>query len=214
MSAKIIVCDMDDTLIDSHLRYDRGVLALLDEAGILYDQRELLATINPLGWSGTAAYFARLGVSGNREEIEQKLMQGLLAYYSHEVEAAPGARAYLEKRKAAGDRLFLLSASPRSIIDISMNRLEMAPLFDKMWCTADFGYTKSQPELYACVTKEIGCRPEDIEFFDDGAAAIGVARQMGWRTCGVCPPYAVESDGMQQVAHRCIVTFEELLYRG
>ncbi len=208
---KIAVFDMDDTVIDSHLRYEHGILVPLDKAGIAYDPATIIATINPLGYPGTVEYFTSLGVPGTMEEIGAAMFAGLAGFYGNEVTAAPGAKAYLQQLKAEGVRCFLLTASPHVLIDLCMPRLGLAALFEAMWSTDDFGLVKTQPELYRTIADKLGCAPEEITFYDDGVAAIRTARSAGWHTCGVCPPHAIENAGIADVAHECIGRFEELL---
>lgn len=202
---------MDDTVIDSHLRYEHGILVPLDRAGIAYDAAAVIAKINPLGYAGTAAYFSSLGVSGTMEEIGAAMFEGLAGFYAEEVTAASGATDYLRKLHKEGVRCFLLTASPHVLIDLCMQRLGLAELFEEMWSTDDFGFTKTQPALYRAIVQKLGCAPEEICFYDDGVAAIRTARSAGWHTCGVCPQNAIENEGMETAAHMCIVSFEELL---
>lgn len=211
MDNKIFVFDMDDTLVDSHMRYVKGILRPLDEDGVSYDAESLIPVLNPLGFPRTAEYYMSMGVKGSYEEVFRRLIDSMVTLYTTEVKLMPGAAAYLQKLKAAGARLFVLTATPHAITDICLRVNGIYDLFEQVWCTEDFNSRKGEPVLYERVTAALGCRPEDILFYDDGVTAIRTARSAGWQTCGFLAPHAVENEGMEQVAHICIHSFEELI---
>jgi len=52
--------------------------------------------------------------------------------------------------------------------------------FKKTFYSHEVGMVKPNEEIYAYVTKEIGCAAEDIIFFDDLKANIAAANVFGW----------------------------------
>lgn len=210
MNSNVIVFDLDDTLADSHRRFEDAILTLLDEAGIAYDAGQVIAHINPIGVPGTAAYFAELGVSGTPAELYERLMAVQEGFYATRVGLLPGVLVYLHRLKAAGARLFVLTASPHRLTDPCLKANGIYDLFEQVWCTEEFGHSKGEETLFAKVTAAIGCAPEEVLYYDDSVTAIGTARTYGWRTCGVLSPYARESRGMETAAHTCIHSFEEM----
>lgn len=211
MDNKIYVFDMDDTLVDSHLRYTRGILRVLDDAGVAYEAETLIPILNPLGFPRTADYYSAMGVPGSREEIVERLLDSMVEFYTTDVHLMPGTREYLLRLKAGGARLFVLTATPHRITDACLRVNRVYDLFEQVWCTDDFGHNKSEPALFRQVAEAIGCPPEEILFYDDGVTAIRTARSAGWQTCGFLAPYAVENGGMAEAAHTCIHSFEEYL---
>ncbi|MBQ1203921.1 MAG: HAD family hydrolase [Clostridia bacterium] len=211
MDNKIVVFDLDDTLVDSHRRFEDAILTLLDAHGIAYDARQVIANTNPLGASGTAVYFSALGVPGTIEEIYEQLMRAQEEFYASRVSLLPGALDYLHRLSAQGARLFVLTASPHRLSDGCLRSNAVYTLFEQVWCTEDFGHNKGEEALFHKVTAAIGCAPEQVLYYDDGVTAIRTARAAGWQTCGVLSAYAAESDRMEQAAHSCIHSFEEIL---
>ncbi|MBQ9859958.1 MAG: HAD family hydrolase [Clostridia bacterium] len=211
MESKIYVFDMDDTLVDSHLRYTEGILQVLDEEGISYDADTLIPILNPLGFPKSAAYYSRLGVPGTPKEIVERMLDTMQRLYETRVPLFDGVLPYLEKRKAEGARLFLLTATPHRVSDACLRANGIFDFFEQVWCTEDFGYTKGDTALFLKMAEAIGCEPKDVLYFDDGVTAIRTARGAGMRTCGVLTPLAVESEGLTEAADTCIVSFKELL---
>ncbi len=210
MTNSVYVFDLDDTLVESYRRYECGLLKVLDDAGIAYDAKAMSATINPLGIEGTAAYYATLGVPGSVEEIIEVMMSKMDVFYTQDVKPAPGAAAYIHRLHGEGARLFVLTATAHRVADACLKANGLFDFFEQVWCVDDFGYTKRQEKLFETVTEAIGCQPADVVFYDDGVAAIRTARAFGWHTVGVLSPHAVESAGMAEAAHECIVDFREL----
>lgn len=211
MDSNIYVFDMDDTLVDSHLRYTDGILKVLDEEGISYEAETLIPILNPLGFPKSAVYYSKLGVPGTPEEIVERMLDSMKRLYVTRVPLFNGVLPYLNKLRAEGARLFVLTATPHCVSDACLRANGIYDYFEQVWCTEDFGLTKGEPALFETLAATIGCQPADILYFDDGVTAIRTARAAGVRTCGVCPPLAVESEGMAEAADTCIVSFEELL---
>ncbi len=211
MNNKIVVFDMDDTLVDSHLRYAESILKVLDEEGIPYEADSTTSIINSLGFPRTAAYYSKMGVPGTIEEIVERMLGSMVKLYTTDVHLMPGVMDYLQQLKAEGARLFALTATPHRITDACLQKNGVYDLFEQVWCTDDFGHAKDETVLFELVAAAIGCQPADILYFDDSITAIRTARAAGLRTCGVCSPLAVENEGMEQVADSCIRSFEELL---
>lgn len=210
MGSKIIVFDLDDTLAASHRRFEDAILTLLDDAGIEYDADEVAAYINPLGTIGTATYFSALGVPGTLEEIYERQLRVQEDYYATKVGLLPGVDTYLRRLKDAGCRLFVLTASPHRLSDPCLEANGIYHLFDQVWCTEEFGHSKNEEALFCKVTAAIGCAPEEVLYYDDSVTAIRTARAFGWRTCGVMSPHARGQQGMEQLAHTVIHSFEEM----
>ena len=211
MDSKIYIFDMDDTLVDSHLRYTEGILQVLDEEGITYDADTLIPILNPLGFPKSAAYYSRLGVPGTPEEIVERMLDSMQRLYVTKVPLFNGVRSYLDKLQAQGARLFLLTATPHRVSDACLRANGIYDYFEQVWCTDDFGCTKGDTALFLKIAEAIGCELREVLYFDDGVTAIRTAREAGMRTCGVLSPLAVENEGMEQAADSCIVSFEELV---
>jgi len=60
--------DFDGTLVDSMPAYISVMLRILDEHKIAYGD-DIVKITTPLGYAGTAAYFQKLGVPMEKEEM-------------------------------------------------------------------------------------------------------------------------------------------------
>ena len=182
---KIFIFDMDDTTVDSSMRFDEGIFTILRDEGIPYDHDEMVATTIPLGVSGTARLFHDLGIVGTVEEIQTRIEETMAYMYKTRVHCKAGASEFLHGLSAKGHRLFTLTATSHVLADVALKENRLYDLFEKVWCTDDFGLQKHDPALCVEVARVLDASPEDIYYFDDSLTAIESARAVGFHTYGV-----------------------------
>jgi FMN phosphatase YigB (HAD superfamily) len=94
-------------------------------------------------------------------------------------------------------RIFLLSnTSPIHIrrvnqILTSLNQPTLEELFERVFYSYDVRLAKPSPEIYQHVLTEVGLVPEETAFFDDNAANIQSAGQLGIQAVHVQPPMTI-----------------------
>lgn len=206
-----MIFDMDGTLIDSMPYFSRMVLQLLQHEGIPYPP-DIVKIVTPLGYSGTAKKFIELGSCQTEAQLVSRFTQALAQDYAQQIPLKDHVKDFLIARKAAGDTLAVLTASPHSATDSCLQRCGVYHLFDTVWSCEDFGLTKSQPEIFLRAARQLGVAPEDILFFDDNLFALGTAKAAGLQTVGVYDASSEESkENIRQTADRYIHSFGELL---
>lgn len=181
---EVYVFDLDGTLVDSMPYFTRGILSILDEEGIPYDDG-LIDVLTPLGYTKSAEYYVGMGVQAGVEQIVSRIEQKLVQAYTHDVRTKPGVPAYLRRLREEGARLFVLTASPHLVTDVCLKQNGIWDLFETVWSVEDFGLSKSEPHIFREVARRIGCTPGEIRFFDDNLTALENARLAGLRTFGV-----------------------------
>jgi len=182
---QIYVFDLDGTLVDSMSYFARGILSIADEAGIKYDD-SLLKILTPLGYSKSAEYYVNTyGLSESTEEIYDRIESRLVKEYSENIVLKEGVGDYLRALSEIGARCFVLTASPHSVTDVCLKHNGVFGIFEKVWSVEDFGLSKSSPELFYKVAKVIGCKPSEVNYFDDSLIALENARRAGYVTYGV-----------------------------
>ena len=208
---KAVVFDLDDTLVDSWSRFDRGMLPVLDAEGIVYDREEMIAKMHPQGVPPTAALFCEMGVPGTVEEVTRRLEQGMHCEYAHSIFLMPGAREYLTRLREQGVRLFVLTASPHSITDPCLENNGVLDWFERVWTVEDYGMGKSDPQLFVKVVEDIGVSAAEILYYDDNPVAVANAAVAGMQVCGVlCPHTPKNARRIRMETEHHITSFEEL----
>lgn len=207
---KTYLFDFDGTLVDSMPTYGATMLRILDEEGVSYGP-DLIKIITPLGLAGTVNYYISLGVQKTKEEIMHRMQAYLLDAYVNHIPAKANVKATLEKLKARGDRLNVLTASPHLTLDPCLKRLGLYDLFDNVWSCDDFSTSKADPQIYIMAAERMGVRVEETLFLDDNLNADITAKNAGMKVCGVYDDSSKEYvEEMKAATDHYIYDFAEL----
>lgn len=208
----MLIFDMDGTLIDSNGIW-RGVdEAFLAKRGYHYTEEYCAGvahTIFPLAAEFTKQY-CRLDES--IEEIMAEWMEMAGDMYATQVPVKPGVVDYLEKCKANGETMVVLTSSVPEHCRTALNKLGLMPYFTRIFFANDLKIEKTNPEIYRIVANEMGVKVNDCTFFDDSVEACRAAKKAGLTVIGVHDPVFFQTEAeMQQICDRYIMGFAELL---
>ena len=204
--------DFDGTLVDSMPAFASVMLRILDENGIKYES-DIIKTITPLGYLGTARYFvSQLGLALSEEDALACMKGYLYDEYAYRIQAKAHVAETLQELKAQGATLHVLTASPHTVLDVCLKRLGLYGFFENVWSCEDFQTTKADPKIYQMAADRIGQPIGEILFLDDNLNADQTAASAGMRVCGVFDPSSLEFEAeIRAVADHYIRDFGELL---
>lgn len=204
--------DFDGTLVDSMPAYIAVMLRILDENNIRY-ANDIIKIITPLGYVGTAKYYIeQLGLGMTQDKLIETMNQYAYNEYAHNIQAKTNVIETLKKLKEQGADLHVLTASPHSVLDVCLKRLEMFDLFTAIWSCEDFGTTKTDPEIYKMAAERIGKPIEDILFLDDNYNADKTAASVNMKVCGVYDMSSEEyTEEIKRISDHYIYDFSGLL---
>ena len=204
--------DFDGTLVDSMPSYIAAMLRILDENNIKY-QEDIIKTITPLGYLGTAVYYEKeLGLNMPAEKTVRLMKQYAYNEYAYNIQAKPNVIQVLTELKKQGADLHILTASPHEVLDVCLNRLNMLDLFTNVWSCDDFGMGKADPEIYRAAAKRIGRPVGEILFLDDNYNADKTALSAGMKVCGVYDTSSQDyRDEIKAICDYYVTDFSELL---
>ena len=188
--SRIWLFDLDGTLIDSMPTGVEIVLQFLRDHGVSYPDN-FIEIITPLGYKGISKYYAeKMGVPMTADEIFAAFQQKTLQAYGEIIPLKKGAKETLEALKTKGDRLFVLTASPNALIELSLKRLGVFDLFEETWSVEQFSWTKANKELFYEIAKRLGVSTSDCIMVDDNYNVLKVAKSAGMQTVGVYDEYS------------------------
>lgn len=209
--SEICVFDLDGTLVDSMSYFAAGLLKILDDAGIPYDDT-IVDTITPLGYVGSAELFRSMGVEATVEEMVAQMKENLVYEYSNNIKLKPYVGDFLRQLKVQGARLFVLTASPHVVTDICLKNNGVYDLFEQIWSVDDFGMTKSELELFDAVAQKIGCKPQDINYFEDNLTAVTNAALSQYKVYGVLDKQQPEDiEQIKELSDIFVYSYKDLL---
>ena len=206
------IFDMDGTLIDSNGIWKDVDTAFLAKRGLPYTKEYyegVAHTIFPLAAKFTKE-FCRLPESEEAIMAEWMDMAGDL--YGTSVPVKPGVRAYLEKLRASGERMIVVTSAVPIHCRTALTHLALMPYFERIIFAHDLQLEKKDPQLWRLTAELMGVAPEDCTLYDDSVEACRGASAAGMRTVGVYDPYfAATEPEMRAVCDRYIRSFEELI---
>ena len=206
------IFDMDGTLIDSNGIWKDVDTAFLAKRGLSYTKEfyeGVAQTIFPLAAKFTKE-FCRLPESEEAIMAEWMDMAGDL--YGTSVPVKPGVRAYLDKLRAAGERLIVVTSAVPVHCRTALTHLGLMPYFERIIFAHDLQLEKKDPQLWRLTAEMMGVAPADCTLYDDSVEACRGAKAAGMHAVGVYDPYFAGTEPeMQAVCDRYIRSFEELI---
>ena len=209
---KVYIFDLDGTLVDSMPVGIGIVLGFLDERGISYPD-DIVTTLTPLGYKGSAKYIADHLTGGYQvEQIYEYFKAETLRAYGETIPLKANVKETLEGLKERGYRLNVLTASPQLLTDICTKRLGVYDLFENVWSIEAFGLSKADEGIYLEAAKRLGVSPEECIMADDNLNVLKTAKKVGMATVGVYDDSSKDvMEEMRQVADKYVIDFAELV---
>lgn len=209
---QMLIFDMDGTLIDSNGIW-RGVdEAFLAKRGYPYTEEYCAGvahTIFPLAAEFTKRY---CHLSESIEDIMAEWMNMAGDMYATKVPVKSGVMDYLEKCRAKGETMIVLTSSVPSHCHAALNKLGLMPYFSRIFFAHDLNMEKSNPEIYHIVAEEMGVKEKDCTFYDDSIEACRAAKKAGLTVIGVHDSVFFQAEKeMREICDQYILSFEELL---
>ena len=204
--------DFDGTLVDSNGVWERVDNTFLERRG-LAPTREYSETVGhsifPIAAQFTKDYYH---LDESPEAIMAEWRELGRAAYAHEVPLKPGAAEFLEKCRAAGERLVLFTACVPEFCRSAMERLGLTGCFERVVYVQELGVEKRDPRAFSLALEELGEGPEGCTLYEDSPGVCRTAKAAGLTVVGVYDPfYAHYEAEMRGFCDRYIRDFTELL---
>lgn len=203
---KVIVCDMDGTLIDSIGLWndvDKEIVSMHgkiphDNIGL---ERTKFLSENTSGdiYANYAKYLMETyGISGYTPLEFSNLRSKLSTdYHINHMDYKPGADEFLNKAKELGYMLILATSGSKWIIDIysnknvnMMRKANMQELFDHILTREDVSKKKPNPQVYLEATRRSGMRKNEIIALEDELVGIKAAIGAGIEVISMYDKYS------------------------
>lgn len=228
---KVIIFDMDGTLIDSV-----GIWNQVDEALIgrirsetaprpenVQAQRDEALRRFSKAEEPYMEYCALLkekyGATQSLEEIHALRYQIAQDFLQNVIDYKPGADALIRWLKERGYTLVIATTTKRSNMDVYrtrnpgiMGKANIDDYFDRVYTREDAREIKPNPEIYLRVIKELGVSAEECLIFEDSLIGIEAAKNAGIQSVAVYDSYSDgERDQINALSDYQVEHYPELL---
>ncbi|MDD0976753.1 GMP/IMP nucleotidase [Pseudomonas fontis] len=91
----------------------------------------------------------------------------------------PDADTFLQAIKAAGKRVIMITNAHRDSLSLKLERIELAPYFERLISSHDYGYPKESQQFWSALQEDTAFDPARSLFIDDTLAILRSARTFG-----------------------------------
>ena len=174
-----VLLDMDGTLLDLHFdnhfwlqhlpqRYAEvhGVSRALAEAELLPLFREHAGTLN---WYCTDFWSRELNLS----------IRDLKREVAHLIALRPDADTFISALRDAGKQVVLITNAHRDSLSLKLERIELAPFFDRLISSHDYGFPKEDQQFWHALQQDCPFTAARSLFIDDSLPVLRSAAHFG-----------------------------------
>lgn len=174
-----VLLDMDGTLLDLHfdnhfwLEHLPKRYAEVHGVSLAMAQLELMPLFEKnagtLNWYCTDFWSTELNLPVKDLKVE----------IAHLIALRPDAETFLAAIKQAGKRVIMITNAHRDSLSLKMERLELAPYFERLISSHDYGYPKENPQFWDALQDDIKFDPARSLFIDDTLPILRSAGRYG-----------------------------------
>lgn len=174
-----VLLDMDGTLLDLHFdnhfwlehlpqRYAElhGISRALADAELL---PLFHAHAGQLNWYCTDFWSRELNLS----------IRDLKREVAHLIALRPDADTFLAAVRGAGKRVVLITNAHRDSLSLKLERIELAPYFDRLISSHDYGFAKEAQQFWFALQQDLGFAAARSLFIDDSLPVLRSAHAYG-----------------------------------
>jgi len=172
------VFDLDGVLLDSEQVWDEAREQLANERGGRWHpeaQRDMMGMSSP-EWS--RYMHETIGLPEPPEEINREVVERLAAIYRDHLPVIAGAREAVE-RIAARWPLAVASSSNRELIELVLELLGVAHLFETTVSSEEVAHGKPAPDVYLEAARRLSIDPTNAAAVEDSHNGILAAKAAG-----------------------------------
>jgi putative hydrolase of the HAD superfamily len=202
---KLILFDLDGTIIDSELASLQAILDCTKEWGVPVNREEASIVVGQKWEVAFDLLFARYALPLPKEEASRRIVQRFKEIVRKELGVVPGVVEAI--RDFAGHfRLALVSGSHRDDVLWALRKLGVDQYFELIYGAEDYRHSKPSPDGYLKALQTLGVPPEEALVFEDSVAGLASAEAAGVRSVAITSTNHFNHD--QSKAHVAIEHFE------
>jgi HAD superfamily hydrolase (TIGR01509 family) len=181
-----VLFDNDGLLLDTESVWTRAEEDLFGRRGIEFTADHKRELVGSSGDAAGAMLERWLDQPGGSEDLMEELNALVVAELEHGVEAMIGARDLLERLKAQGTPIGLVSNSPLPFVLRSLEIVGFESIFDSIVSGHDVAAPKPAPDPYLEGCRQLGVEPgPSVIALEDSPTGVTAARAAGLTVIGV-----------------------------
>jgi putative hydrolase of the HAD superfamily len=98
---------------------------------------------------------------------------------AHLIALRPDADTFLAAIQRAGKRVVMITNAHRDSLSLKLERIELAPYFERLISSHDYGFPKETPQFWDALQADLNFDPARSLFIDDTLPVLRSARDFG-----------------------------------
>ena len=174
-----VLLDMDGTLLDLHFDNHFWLEHLPQRYAELHGISRAMADMElqplfaenagKLNWYCLDFWSAELKLSVRDLKLET----------AHLIALRPDADTFLAAIRQAGKRVILITNAHRDSLSLKLERIELAPYFERLISSHDYGFPKESAQFWSALQADIDFDPARSLFIDDTLPILRSAKAFG-----------------------------------
>lgn len=211
MDKHFAIFDMDGTLVDSMVFWDRLGREYLASKGITKGIEPVLEQIIPMTMSESSALFIEsFGIPGTPERVAAEMNAIMEEHYRKDIPLKSGVREYLDQLAQEGVTMCVASSTAQKLMSACLSRLGVADRFVFLLSCEEVGAGKNRPDVYMESARRLGAQPQEIAVYEDALYAARTAKVAGFYTVAVFDDSETDQwEELTKLAHESIIDWGE-----
>jgi mannitol-1-/sugar-/sorbitol-6-/2-deoxyglucose-6-phosphatase len=204
-----VIFDMDGVLIDSEPLWHEAANEAFARFGIRLSPEAYATSIGLRTKEFVASWFRTFGIRMEESgRTEEEINRMVIRKIEEKGEAMPGVGMVLQKLKSAGLTIGLATSSPRSLIDVVVDKLAIRGYFSVFTSAEGLPHGKPHPQVYLDCASALGVAPVDCCCFEDSFNGM-IAAKAARMNCIAIPPPALRQEGRFMAADLVLGSLED-----
>ncbi len=200
MQLNTVIFDMDGLLIDSEPLWQEAATEVFKNYGINLTEQQMNTTTGLRTQEYVQWWFGYYGI-GNEElaKAEKKIVQYVVNNIERKGKIMPGVQYIFDFFKKKKFKIGIASSSPRELIDIIIDLIEVRRYIHAIASAEKLAYGKPHPQVFIDCAEKLGSNAFECICFEDsfnGTIAAKAARMK----CVVVPHHAQMKDERWAIA--------------
>ncbi|MFI3258030.1 MAG: HAD family phosphatase [Spirochaetales bacterium] len=205
------IFDLDGTLVDSMGHWQRMGITYLTLKNV-QPEENLIEILYPLTIIQIAEYLkTRYGLSGDCQTIIKECNDVMETAYSSDIFLKSGVKEFLDILVNKNIPLYVATATDRHLVEIVLNRLNIAHYFKGIITSTEAGSAKAEsPAIFDIARERLGSPRNKTVIFEDSLHAIETAAKAGYPIAAVYDDAAkADTDCIKNLSEWYAETFDE-----
>jgi HAD superfamily hydrolase (TIGR01509 family) len=204
-----IIFDMDGTLVDSEIVWQRAEQAVFERRGLVYNDavRE-----HVIGLRLDEFFDYLINFYGLRESVEalSAELQAELVHCIDQIERKPGAQEIIDYAAAMGVPFCIASSSPLPVIKAVVQAQGWTDKITRFYSADVVAAGKPAPDIYLYACQQLGVDPTACLALEDSPNGARAAVAAGM-TCAVVPDYHSRPDQFVDITPHVYASLYDVL---